>query len=110
MPGTDFPGNWYLTTGRNLQLLNLSSACGLMASYNPATNGEAERFVQTFKKSLRAGKDDSGTVPQKLARFLLTFRATVACHDWRGPSRTFPQAPGPHPAGPAQAVRGRPCA
>ena len=48
----------------------------LSAPYHPATNGEAERFVQTFKKSLRAGKDDSGTVPQKLARFLLTFQTT----------------------------------
>ncbi len=46
------------------------------APYHPATNGEAERFVQTFKRSLHASKNDDGTVPQKLARFLLTYRAT----------------------------------
>ena len=46
------------------------------APYHPASNGEAERFVQTFKRSLRAGKGDPGTVPQKLAQFLLTYRTT----------------------------------
>ena len=45
------------------------------APYHPATNGLAERFVQTFKRSLRAGVD-KGTIPQKLAQFLLTYRAT----------------------------------
>ena len=46
------------------------------APYHPASNGEAERFVQTFKRSLRAGRGDPGTVPQKLAQFLLTYRTT----------------------------------
>ena len=38
--------------------------------YHPATNGEAERFVQTFKRSLKAGKRDAGTMTQKLSQFL----------------------------------------
>ena len=63
----------------------------LSAPYHPATNGEAERFVQTFKKSLRAGKDDSGTVPQKLARFLLTFRATPHATTGMAPAELFLQ-------------------
>lgn len=46
------------------------------APYHPATNGEAERFVQTFKRSLQAGRGDPGTVPQKLAQFLLSYRTT----------------------------------
>ena len=33
------------------------------APYHPATNGEAERFVQTFKRSLQAGRSDAGTIP-----------------------------------------------
>ena len=34
--------------------------------YHPSSNGEAERFVQTFKRSLKASKDDSGTLSVKL--------------------------------------------
>ena len=46
------------------------------APYHPASNGEAERFVQTFKRSLQAGRKENGTVPQKLAQFLLSYRST----------------------------------
>ena len=46
------------------------------APYHLATNGAAERVVQTFKNFLRAGKDDSGSHSQKLAQFLLVNRTT----------------------------------
>ena len=46
------------------------------APYHPATNGEAERFVQTFKQSLKRGKEDDGTMEQKLAQFLLMNHTT----------------------------------
>ena len=46
------------------------------APYHPATNGAAERFVQTFKQALRAGKGDEGTIQQKLSRFLIAYRNT----------------------------------
>ena len=46
------------------------------APYHPATNGAAERFVQTFKQALRAGKEDQGSLRQKLARFLMVYRNT----------------------------------
>ena len=42
----------------------------------PATNGEAERFVRTFKSALHKGKRDEGTLVQKLAQFLFVFRTT----------------------------------
>ena len=46
------------------------------APYHPATNGEAERYVQTFKQAMRAAKDDPGTLSTKLLRFLLSYRTT----------------------------------
>ena len=42
--------------------------------YHPASNGEAERFVQRFKHSLKATKNDSGSLTTKLSRFLITYR------------------------------------
>lgn len=46
------------------------------APYHPATNGAAERVVQTLKNALRAGKDDTSSINQRLAQFLLAYRTT----------------------------------
>ncbi|XP_018123180.2 uncharacterized protein K02A2.6-like [Xenopus laevis] len=45
--------------------------------YHPATNGLAERFVQTMKQSLRSMAHDSGSLQHKLARFLLSYRNSI---------------------------------
>ena len=37
------------------------------APYHPATNGETERFVQTFKHAMKIAKADEGTLETKLA-------------------------------------------
>ena len=44
------------------------------APYFPATNGQAERFVQTIKKALTAAKVESDSIQLKLSRFLLAYR------------------------------------
>ena len=46
------------------------------APHHPSTNGEAERFVQTFKHVIKAAKNDTGSFETKLARFLLVYRST----------------------------------
>jgi len=43
------------------------------SQYHPSTNGQTERFIQTLKKALKAGKDE-GPLRQQLARFLLSYR------------------------------------
>ncbi|XP_062592417.1 uncharacterized protein K02A2.6-like [Saccostrea cucullata] len=44
------------------------------APYNPATNGLAERFVQTFKRSMKSMKNNERSINKKIANFLLLYR------------------------------------
>jgi hypothetical protein len=44
------------------------------APYHAATNGQAERFVQSAKQGLKAARVDSGSLQVKLDRFLLAYR------------------------------------
>ena len=44
--------------------------------YHPASNGEAERFVRTFKEAMKSGKSDGLTLAHRLQNFLLTYRTT----------------------------------
>ena len=45
----------------------------LTAPYHPSTNGEAERFVQTFKTSMQK---HNGALQKNLCQFLLHYRST----------------------------------
>lgn len=45
------------------------------APYHPATNGLAERFVQTLKQSLRK-RNENDTVEQHIQKFLFSYRTT----------------------------------
>ncbi|XP_039616502.1 uncharacterized protein K02A2.6-like [Polypterus senegalus] len=44
------------------------------APWHPATNGQAERFVQSLKRALRAMTNEKLTLQQKLANFLFAYR------------------------------------
>lgn len=48
----------------------------LTAPYHPATNGQAERFVQTVKNGLKAMEGEGGDLDLKLARLLMQLRRT----------------------------------
>ncbi|XP_052696239.1 uncharacterized protein K02A2.6-like [Crassostrea angulata] len=47
------------------------------SQYHPSSNGLAERFVQTFKQSMKCSKNDAGSIERKLANFLLAYRNTA---------------------------------
>ena len=47
------------------------------APYHPATNGLAERFIQTFKRAMKAGMKEKVQLKQCLENFLLTYRTTA---------------------------------
>ena len=48
----------------------------LSAPYHTSSNGLAERFVQTFKRAMRAGEKDGLSLNQRLSEFLFAYRAT----------------------------------
>ena len=59
----------------------------LVAPYHPRSNGQAERFVQTFKQFFKA--EDSDSIIQSLARFLFSNRKTPNSTTGQTPAELF---------------------
>ena len=56
------------------------------APYRPQTNGEAERFVQTFKQAMRAMHTGKESIETCVRRFLFTYRSTAHATTGRSPA------------------------
>ena len=59
----------------------------LVAPYHPRSNGQAERFVQTFKQFFKTDGGDS--IKQSLARFLFSYRTTPNSTTGQTPAELF---------------------
>ncbi|XP_048770087.2 uncharacterized protein K02A2.6-like [Ostrea edulis] len=46
------------------------------APFHPRTNGQADRFVQSFKKAIKSASEDSACINKKLNSFLCKYRIT----------------------------------
>ena len=57
--------------------------------YHPALNGLAERFVQTFKRAMKASSEDKTSFNQRLTNFLLTYRCTPHATTGEAPCQLF---------------------
>ncbi|XP_028400838.1 uncharacterized protein K02A2.6-like [Dendronephthya gigantea] len=64
----------------------------LVAPYHPSSNGQAERFVQTFKHFMKASDSKSSARLQlKVNNFLLTYRSTPRATTHETPAKLFLQ-------------------
>ena len=59
------------------------------APYHPSSNGAVERFVQMFKRAMKATEGDGRSMSQRLASFLLSYRNTSHATTGRPPSELF---------------------
>ncbi|XP_034157776.2 LOW QUALITY PROTEIN: uncharacterized protein K02A2.6-like [Pangasianodon hypophthalmus] len=69
---------------KNNEIKHLTSA-----PYHPATNGLAERFVQSLKNALRAMTNEKMTLNQKLQNFLFAYRNAAHATTNRTPAMLF---------------------
>ena len=56
------------------------------APYHPSTNGQAECFIRTFKRSVKAGQESGLSVKHRVWNFLLMYRSTPHATTGQAPS------------------------
>ena len=59
------------------------------APFHPATNGQAERFVQSFKRAMKCEKQSTSQLNTNMAKFLLAYRNTAHSTTGETPSVLF---------------------
>ena len=59
------------------------------APFHPATNGQAERFVQSFKRAMKCEKQSTSQLNTNMAKFLLAYRNTAHSTTGEAPSVLF---------------------
>ena len=59
------------------------------APYHPSSNGLAERFVQTLKRSLKATEKEGKSIQHRLSQFLFEYRVTPHATTNTPPSQLF---------------------
>ena len=91
--GTQFVSKEFQASVRSNGIRHLTSA-----PYHPATNGLAERTVQTLKQALRSMHQSSKPVKEKLAKFLIAYRLEhSSLHDRCEPCTITPWKTVAHP-------------
>ncbi|XP_055604189.1 uncharacterized protein K02A2.6-like [Uranotaenia lowii] len=97
MPTTLVSDNGTQFTSEEFQTFCLENGIDHLttAPFHPQSNGQAERFVDTFKRAIRKIQEGRTTVREALATFLLTYRST-------------PNPSAPDGKSPAEAMFGRP--
>lgn len=61
----------------------------LSAPYHPATNGQAERYVQTVKKALKAMETTNSTLQANINKFLQQYRKAPHAETEQSPAKLF---------------------
>ncbi|XP_033095890.1 uncharacterized protein K02A2.6-like [Anneissia japonica] len=68
-------------------------ANGIIHKYScpghPATNGQAERFVQSMKQGLKAAVNDKCSIQTRLSKFLLAYRNAEHSLTKKSPAQLF---------------------
>ena len=57
--------------------------------YHPSSNGTVERFVSTFKQTMKAGEEDDPSRHHRLGNFLLTYTGQLLISPPSGPLYTL---------------------